>query len=248
MNSSKRNKREEEKENLKPWKSYSDASILVRLFTSPRKLLLPYFKNNTTRKGWLLFSPFWAILSIIIFSIQWSTTCLMRIHHGTAYSGLIVTWIAFFGMIVLNRPLSVEELGLVGNEVWNILSTIFTGSEIDLKHSFLILFNPDSVFFLYAICFQIFAHTKIFMSYLGKGTSEERLFSGYNILYLALKEYAPVSDTFMKTTFEPAFWGLVSMLFFANEQWLPGIWFASASLIILVMESGTVLFRKAYSM
>lgn len=240
----------EDNEHVNPFKDYGDAQVIHRLFSWPRKHLLPHLKNNTSRKGYLKFSAFWGIYSMLIFSIQWSTTCMIRRGHGAAYAGLIVTWIAFWGMTALNRPFTVEELSMIGSETWNVITALFsTEVDIDFKKVMHLIFNPKSIaFFIYSLAFLVVAHIKVISSWFGKGTDEEPRFTGSNIFYLALRKYAPVSDRYMKIVVEPAFWSIVGILFLAYQQWVPAGWYFMASIILAVTESAISINRKAFSL
>lgn len=246
----KKNKRYKKKnDDLSPHKSYSDGSIIKRIYKWPGKVVSQHLKFSNVKRSWVILTPIWSVISLLIFGIQYSVTSILRVKHGKLFSGLIVTWLTFSMLVLINRPFTFEELSLLATESWSFVKAIFTEEKVDFNSFFSALIRPQSSgLFIISLLFVLSASIQIVASWFGKWTHEDPYHSGSDLIYLALREYAPVSERYMVTVFEPALLILIGTGFLYFEDWLASIYVFCAATIIAAYESAKSIERSTLPM
>ncbi len=225
-------------DSISPHKSYSDGNIIKRIYKWLGKVVSQHLKFSNVKRSWVILTPIWATISLLIFGIQYSVTSILRINHGKLYSGLIVIFCTSFFMVLINRPFTFEELSLLASESWNFFQGVFTKEEIEFRSFLSALIRPQSIGLLVITAlFVLSASVQVTASFFGKWTNENPYHSGNDLIYLALQKYAPISNRYMVTVFQPALLSLAGMGFLYFGDVLASIWLFLAAIIIALYET-----------
>lgn len=238
----KNKRRKKDDDHISPYKSYSDGNIIKRICKWPGKVVSQHLKFSNVKRSWVILTPIWSTISLLIFGIQYSVTSILRVKHGKLFSGLIVTWLTFSMLVLINRPFTFEELSLLTTESWSFVKAIFTEEKADFNSFFSALIRPQSIgLFVISIVFFISANIQVIASWFEKWTHEDPNHSGSDLVYLILREYAPLSNRFMVIYFDTAVIFLIGAGFLYFNDYLAAIYLFTAATINFFYESGKTI-------